>query len=422
MSPSEWKGSIYRVAGRPTLRVKVWDGAWRTRATPYLDTPEGWTAARRLLAELRSELQARHAAMGGEAGPVTVRAWSKRWLSRRGHSHDDDQSHLEHHVLPVIGDRILAEVEPRHILAMVRGWKGAPRSIRNRYSTVRGLFRDAAVEGLRRDTPCILAGGVHLPVVEDADSEWRSGAVFTRREVERLLSKADEIEADSRVLYHLLALGALRHGEAAALRWRHYDPGAEPLGRLVIANSNRRRRTKAGRTRWMPVLPELAAVLAAWRLAGWAQLVGRPPGDDDLVLPLPAAGLRKHHLPPGEDSRMRTRQHTWKRLVRHMEALGLRHRRVHDLRRTFLTLAEAAGADRAVLGWGTHGRPGDVLGAYTEPDWERLCGEAAKLSGLRGTTHGTAVVPVGTPKGHRIAQPPGARGAKGHRRATRRGQ
>ena len=315
---------------------------------------------------------------------------------------------------------LLAEVEPRHILAMARGWKGAPRSVRNRYSTVRGLFRDAAVEGLRRDTPCILAGGVHLPVVEDADSEWRSGAVFTRREVERLLATHDEIEADSTVLYTLLALGALRHGEAAALRWRHYDPGTEPLGRLVVANSNRRRRTKAGRTRWMPVHPALAAVLAAWRLSGWAKLVGRPPTDEDLVLPLPAAGLRKHSVPAGEDTRMRTRQHTWKRMDRHLDELGFRHRRVHDLRRTFLTLAEAAGADRAVLGWGTHGRPGDVLGAYTEPDWKRLCGEVARLE--VATKRGPTVVAMGTPEGAPVAQPRETRGTKAPRRATRRGQ
>jgi integrase len=163
-----------------------------------------------------------------------------------------------------------------HILAMVRGWQGAPRSLRNRYSTTRSLFRDAAVEGLRRDTPCILARGPHLPTIEDADSEWRSTAVLRRGELERLLAPHPDIEPDSAVVYALLGLAALRHGELAALRWRHYDPTTEPLGRLTIARSNRRGRTKAGRTRWMPVLPELAAVLARWRLRGWAALIGRP--------------------------------------------------------------------------------------------------------------------------------------------------
>jgi hypothetical protein len=38
------------------------------------------------------------------------------------------------------------------------------------------------------------------------------------------------------MLYGLLGLGALRHGEAAALRWRHVVSGLEPLGRLVICS------------------------------------------------------------------------------------------------------------------------------------------------------------------------------------------
>jgi len=49
-----------------------------------------------------------------------------------------------------------------------------------------------------------------------------------------------------RVLYGLLGLGALRHGEAAALRWRHVVSGLEPLGRLIIANSNDDEDTKTG--------------------------------------------------------------------------------------------------------------------------------------------------------------------------------
>ena len=35
----------------------------------------------------------------------------------------------------------------------------------------------------------------------------------------------------------LLFLAGIRFGEAAAFRWHHYDPHAEPLGRLSIAKS-----------------------------------------------------------------------------------------------------------------------------------------------------------------------------------------
>ena len=41
---------------------------------------------------------------------------------------------------------------------------------------------------------------------------------------------------------------------------------------------------------------------------------------------------------------MRTDHHSYKRLVKDMEALGLRHWRGHDLRRTMISLARTDGA------------------------------------------------------------------------------
>ena len=67
--------------------------------------------------------------------------------------------------------------------------------------------------------------------------------------------------------------------------------------------------------------------------------------------------------------------------------LGLRGRRVHDTRRTFISLALADGADRDKLAWVTHGPKGDIVSLYTTLPWESLCTEVAKLkrwnSGLR---------------------------------------
>ncbi len=85
----------------------------------------------------------------------------------------------------------------------------------------------------------------YLGTVEDADPEWRATAIYTRGEVEQLISD-DRLTDDQNVWYALQALAGLRLGEAAPLRWKHYDSSLEPLGRLVIANSNLRRRTKSG--------------------------------------------------------------------------------------------------------------------------------------------------------------------------------
>ncbi len=37
--------------------------------------------------------------------------------------------------------------------------------------------------------------------------------------------------------------------------------------------------------RRMPVHPTLAKILAAWRLGGWAEMMGRAPKADDLIVP-----------------------------------------------------------------------------------------------------------------------------------------
>jgi len=54
-------------------------------------------------------------------------------------------------------------------------------------------------------------------------------------------------------------------------------------------------------------------------------------------------------------------------------------RRIHDLRRTLISLARSDGAKKDILRLGTHGRDGDIMEAYTTLDWEALCLEVAKL-------------------------------------------
>jgi hypothetical protein len=66
------------------------------------------------------------------------------------------------------------------------------------------------------------------------------------------------------------------------------------------------------------------------------------------------------------------------------ETLGLRKRRGHDLRRTFITLAQVDGARRDLLETVTHGPRGDIVSIYTTFPWPALCDEVAKLKiGLR---------------------------------------
>jgi len=64
---------------------------------------------------------------------------------------------------------------------------------------------------------------------------------------------------------------------------------------------------------------------------------------------------------------------------RDLSVIGLRQRRVHDARRSFVCLSLADGARRDILRWITHGPEGDIVSLYTTLPWDALCAEVAKL-------------------------------------------
>ena len=93
------------------------------------------------------------------------------------------------------------------------------------------------------------------PKNRDKDSSWRDGAVFTRSELESLISDT-RVPEDRRVFYALMGLAGLRSGEVAGLRWLDYESLVEPLGKITF------RTTKNGHGRKVPVHPVLAGVEA----------------------------------------------------------------------------------------------------------------------------------------------------------------
>jgi integrase len=119
--------------------------------------------------------------------------------------------------------------------------------------------------------------------------------------------------------------------------------------------------------RLIPVHPNLAKVLKLWREDGWMRLTGRKPELDDLILPGPKHG---EHL---------TVDRARKRIVKDMEKLGMRRRRLYDTRRTFVSLAIGDGIPRDLVRWITHGASGEVIDDYTEVPWASLCREIVKL-------------------------------------------
>jgi integrase len=369
--------------GRWYENVKGVDGKYKQVATGFAEHQHAEAA---IFVEKLKEKVAAAVAAGATSGVLTVAGYSKPWLDKReriGLDHKNDRQRMRDYVLPKIGHLALDAVRPRHLaeLFLELRAKGhpAPRTLRTIYSIISALFRDAAIDGLIDQTPCILTEHQLGPIV-DKDPEQREEAVFTRGEVQRLISDP-RIDADRHMIYALGALAGLRHGESAGLRWYHYDAEKEPLGQLVIATSYDKGTTKTGVKRRVPVHPMLAAMLAAWRLGGWPAIFGRAPGPEDLIVPLPPDPPKKQARPNPRAGGMRTAKDTGKRWDTDLEHLELRHRRGHDLRATFITLAEDDGADPNVIRRITHTAKGrDAYSGYSRTQWETLCREVAKLS------------------------------------------
>ena len=77
---------------------------------------------------------------------------------------------------------------------------------------------------------------------------------------------------------------------------------------------------------------------------------------------------------------MRKNHNTWLAFQGDLDTLELRRRRVHDLRRTMISLSRMDGARASLLKVCTHG-PGkkEMMDAYTSFPWENLCAEVARL-------------------------------------------
>ena len=205
---------------------------------------------------------------GATSGQVTVRQYAKQWLERRSGqiaTVADERRSLDLHVFPLIGDMALADVRPRHVRDAVnalknktsnakkcRGEKLAPRTVRHVYALMRRMFKSAVVDELIVASPIVVEKGT-LPKNVDKDPSWRASAIFDRGELVKLITD-ERIPELRRMQNALKGLAALRHGEAAGLRWSDYDTTCSPLGKLVIARSYEKS-TKTQVTREVPVHP-----------------------------------------------------------------------------------------------------------------------------------------------------------------------
>ena len=158
-------------------------------------------------------------------------------------------------------------------------------------------------------------------------------------------------------------------------------------GHYLVPRSYGQDWTKTGVERAVPVHKDLATILAAWVRSGWEATYGRPPRPADLVVPTPP---RERHSLVCQDGKRRGAKYAEAGIVRNkkfvrtwflkdLALLGLRHRRLHDFRRSLISHARGDGANRELIERISHKGAKDVLDLYTTFEWRALCDEVTKL-------------------------------------------
>lgn len=308
----------------------------------------------------------------------TLRGYAEEWRERRRNlgvqDCDNEWSRLSNHLFDRFGDRGLDEIAPSDLARWAEDMRAtdmAPKTLHNVYGALRALYRQAMIDGVVAGTPCVL-NQVTLGKSRDKDPEWRPSAIFTATEVTTLLD-CELIAPDRRLCIAFAALAGLRMGEVAGLKWSDIER-REPLSRLLVARSYDKPGGKTGRAREVPIHPRLAAMIARWRFA-WPEEYERQPVVDDLILPTTGDSARTK---PGQ---MRNKKYMGRRFGEDLKAVELRHRRFHDLRRTFISVALEGGANGAVLKTITHApETSSAFELYHSFTWAAKCKAVSALT------------------------------------------
>lgn len=374
--------SVYEHHGALWIRVKNAQRKWIRKRTKFVPGQEA--LAKRYATVAQKHLDEAAAAALDNTGAMPTReslldTYAKWWIDGRigrvtPETTINERCNYKIHVSPHVGSMRLCDIQPKHVRDMVRSMvklvregKMAPRVVRACYGVLRGMLRDAVVEDLIPVSPASKEqlGVGELPSATDKDGEWRSEATYEIPEVVLLVSDPS-VRADRRVMNALKALAGLRHSDVNVCRWRHYKDQKEPLGQLVVTTP------KTGITRLVPVHPALAQILGRWK-ALWELWYGRPPTDDDLIVP-----TRK--MKPSTSQAVRNC------FIRDLQRLGLRdragrfrYRGGHDLRAFFISTLQEHGAHRDLLERITHTKRSHVMDGYTRASWPSLCAEVLKF-------------------------------------------
>lgn len=292
----------------------------------------------------------------------------------------DERGHVDNHLAKMFAGLPLSEVVRFKVIRnafelLEKDGTLAGRTIRNIHNTLRAILIEALEDELvPAIPPRLTAKRGHLPPPTDADPDWRATAVFTPAELPVLLS-CEGIPAYRRMIYATLFMAGGRVAvEVLKLKIGDYNRTAAPLRSLQhIAAKQGRHKGKV--LRIVPVHPDLQRWLDWWVDTGWALYHRRAPDPEDLLFPTVSERRRAQGAVEISHNELYKQWQRWD-----LPAAGLRHRRIHDARRTLISANRNKAVDRDMVRKLTHRAVADVvLDAYTTIEWQTLCDEVMRV-------------------------------------------
>lgn len=237
----------------------------------------------------------------------------------------DRRSTLRVHLLPAFGAMPLREFTRDR--DAVRAWWAGMHDLEREGGRLSDRNTNKLLAELRASMTWArdhyrLEGDPTTGIRKHAERSTEQADFYSVEEVEALV-RAAASERDA-LTYRVAAYTGMRRGELVSLRWNRLDYVRATLHVVDNVSAGQDARVKDGEGRTVPLIPQLAELLAAWR--------PDDARDDDLVFPgtLPGRKLDGDALS--------------KRYRKARDAANLRSLTYHELRHTFGSLAVDKGA------------------------------------------------------------------------------
>ena len=246
---------------------------------------------------------------------------------------------LDKHVLPVLGDFFLDKItnDDLRTLQASLAKRMAPASVNGTMAVLKMVIGDAVAEYELPRNP-----GQRLRALPIRKWDDDNPNILSAEELGRVLAWVKKESPQHYALIVLLAFTGVRIGEASALKWDDID---EEMGLIRIRRAQWRGKvstTKTGKTRSVPLVPELAVVLREHR---------------ECLVARQAKGLEEGWMFPSAVGGLHPKEVLRKPLRKALKSAGIVRRfTIHGFRRTFNNLSRQVAGEivtRAITGHAT---------------------------------------------------------------------